>query len=42
MFFPQPEWLLDAIHDRIVPLPGYEPATDQTYAELTRRLRLGI
>lgn len=42
MFFPQPEWLLDAIHERIVPLPGYEPSTDQTNAELARRLRLGV
>jgi len=42
MFFPQPEWILDAIHERIVPLAGYVPASDQTNAELARRLRLGI
>lgn len=42
MFFPQPEWILDAIHERILPLKGYRPATDQTGVELARRLRLGI
>jgi 2-oxoisovalerate dehydrogenase E1 component len=42
MFFPQPEWLLDAIHERILPLKDYEPSTNQTHGELARRLRLGI
>ena len=42
MFFPQPEWLLDAIHERIMPLKDYEPSTNQTNGELARRLRLGI
>ena len=42
MFFPQPEWILDAIHERIVPLAGYVPASDQTNAELVRRLREGV
>jgi 2-oxoisovalerate dehydrogenase E1 component len=42
MFFPQPEWLLDAIHERILPLKGYQPSTDQTGGELARRLREGI
>ncbi len=42
MFFPQPEWILDAIHERIVPLKGYQPSTDQTGGELVRRLQLGI
>ena len=42
MFFPQPEWILDAIHERILPLKGYQPSTDQTGGELARRLRLGI
>jgi 2-oxoisovalerate dehydrogenase E1 component len=42
MFFPQPEWLLDAIHERILPLNGYEPTTNQTNGELARRLRKGI
>ena len=42
LFFPQPVWLLDAIHERILPLKGYEPATSQTLAELTRRAKLGV
>jgi 2-oxoisovalerate dehydrogenase E1 component len=42
MFFPQPEWILDAIHERILPLKGYQPSGDQTGGELARRLRLGI
>ena len=25
LFFPQPGWLLDAIHERILPLKGYRP-----------------
>ncbi len=42
MFFPQPSWLLDAIHERILPLKGHEPQTNQTLGELARRSRLGI
>jgi 2-oxoisovalerate dehydrogenase E1 component len=42
LFFPQPGWLLDAIHERILPLKGYQPGTNQTLGELSRRARLGI
>jgi 2-oxoisovalerate dehydrogenase E1 component len=42
MFFPQPDWLLDAIHERLLPLPGHTPATNQTVGELARRSRLGV
>jgi 2-oxoisovalerate dehydrogenase E1 component len=42
MFFPQPGWLLDAIHERILPLDGYEPRSNQALGELVRRGRLGI
>jgi len=41
-FFPQPEWLLDAIHERILPLKNYRPGTNQTLGELARRARLGV
>ena len=41
-FFPQKDWLLDAIHERILPLPGHQPKTRQTLGELERRNRLGI
>jgi len=42
LFFPQPAWLLDAIHERILPLKGYQPQTNQTLGELLRRSRLGV
>src|SRR5271157_1032083 len=42
MFFPQPGWLLDAIHERILPLKGYRPHTNHTLGELARRCRLGV
>ena len=42
MFFPQPAWLLDAIHEQIIPLDGYQPATNRSRGELVRRARLGI
>jgi len=42
MFFPQPGWLLDAVHERILPLKGYRPNTNSTLGELVRRSRLGV
>lgn len=41
-FFPQANWIIDAIHERIVPLPGYAPTTNQTLLEMQRRNRLGV
>jgi len=42
MFFPQKEWLIDAIHERICPIVGYKPVTAQTIGEMRRRNRKGI
>ena len=42
MFFPQPAWVLDSIHEHLVPLPGYQPVTLRTKGELMRRARLGV
>jgi 2-oxoisovalerate dehydrogenase E1 component len=42
MFFPQPGWLLDAIHEQIIPLNGYHPSVNRSTGELMRRARLGI
>ncbi len=42
LFFPQKDWIVDAVHERILPLPGREPATNQTTLELARRARLGV
>jgi 2-oxoisovalerate dehydrogenase E1 component len=41
-FFPQPAWMLDAIHERIVPLPGHEATSNQTLGEMARRNRIGL
>jgi 2-oxoisovalerate dehydrogenase E1 component len=41
-FFPQKEWMIDAIHEQILPLPGHTPSTVQTTGELLRRHRLGV
>ncbi len=41
-FFPQPSWLLDAIHASILPLPGYTPQTNRSAAELRRQARDGV
>jgi len=42
MFFPTKEWILDAIHERILPLPGHKPSTRQGTEEILRRNRLGV
>ncbi len=42
LFYPQVSWVLDAIHERILPLRGYRPVTDQSLSELARRLRHGV
>ncbi len=41
-FFPQAEWIIDAIHEKILPLPGHVPATAVTEAEQIRRAKLGV
>ncbi len=41
-FFPQKEWIVDTIHERVLPLPGHQVSTVQTTDELLRRNRLGI
>ncbi|MDQ3250560.1 MAG: thiamine pyrophosphate-dependent enzyme [Chloroflexota bacterium] len=41
-FFPQKEWIIDTIHERILPLPGHRVTTVQGTAEMMRRNRLGV
>ena len=41
-FFPQPEWIVDAIHQRILPLPGHICTHNCTELEQIRENRLGI
>jgi len=40
-FFPQKEWIIDTIHERILPLAGHSLSTDQTTHEIVRRNREG-
>jgi 2-oxoisovalerate dehydrogenase E1 component len=41
-FFPQKEWIIDAIHERIVPLPGHQVCTRQAVDEILVLNRQGI
>ena len=41
-FFPQPEWILDAIHEKIQPLAGYVPTTNCSSVELMRKAKKGV
>jgi 2-oxoisovalerate dehydrogenase E1 component len=42
IFFPQKEWILDSIHENIIPLAGYTAKTNQSTGELRRRYRFCI
>jgi len=42
-FFPQADWILDAIHEKLLPLPGYRPKTGlYTSTDQLRRAKLGV
>ena len=41
-FFPQAGWILDAIHEKIVPLPGHVVENGCTEAEAYRRAKQGV
>ena len=41
-FFPQKEWILDAINEKIMPLKDYKPVTNMTAEEEMRKLKLGV
>jgi 2-oxoisovalerate dehydrogenase E1 component len=42
LFFPQASWIIDAIHERILPLDGHIPTTHQGADELIERHKAGI
>ncbi len=42
IFFPQKEWIIDAIHERICTLPGHEVSTRQNNEEIIRRNKKGV
>lgn len=41
-FFPQPDWIIDAIHERVLPLKGHQSQTNWSDAELIRRGKAGV
>ena len=41
-FFPQDSWILDAINERIMPLPGYVSGQNFTELETIRRNKAGV
>ncbi|MDR1901219.1 MAG: dehydrogenase [Treponema sp.] len=41
-FFPQAEWIIDTIHERILPLKGHAPSTVQTNLDMLRKNRQGV
>ncbi len=41
-FFPQASWIIDAIHEKVLPLPGYVAKENFTEGEQLRRNRLGV
>ena len=41
-FFPQKDWIIDIIHERILPIPGHTPRRSFTDVELARRNQLGV
>jgi 2-oxoisovalerate dehydrogenase E1 component len=41
-FFPQKEWIIDTIHERLLPIAGYTPRTRQATSEILRRNRRGV
>ncbi len=41
-FFPQPDWFIDMIHERIQPLSGHIPGENFTAGEMINRAKRGI
>ncbi len=41
-FFPGAGWMIDMIHQRLLPLPNYEPKTAQGAEEIIRQNRAGV
>jgi 2-oxoisovalerate dehydrogenase E1 component len=42
LFFPTAAWIIDTIHERIVPLAGHTPSTEQATHEIVRRNKAGV
>jgi len=41
-FFPSADWMIDAVHEQILPLKGYSAKSNQTNGEVMRRNREGV
>ena len=41
-FFPQPDWIIDAIHEKIIPLSGHSPRHDFTSEKSVELNRKGV
>jgi len=41
-FFPQPDWIIDAVHQKIMPLNGHVPKVNFTEVEQLRRSKEGV
>lgn len=41
-FFPQASWIIDAIHEKIMPIAGYVSKTSPSETELMRREKAGV
>jgi 2-oxoisovalerate dehydrogenase E1 component len=41
-FFPQPDWIIDAIHQKILPLKGHVATNSFTNNEMMRLNKLGV
>ena len=41
-FYPQPSWIIDAIHERVLPIPGYVAKHSYTNEELLRKAKKGV
>lgn len=42
IYFPQPEWIVDAVHESIMPLKEHSPTSIQGPQEMLRRYRAGV
>ena len=41
-FYPQASWMIDAINEKLLPIPGYVSKHSYTNEELMRQARLGV
>jgi len=42
LFFPQADWIIDAIHEKIIPLKGHRVTNNFTVHEQMRKAKFGV